>query len=92
MKLLVTGGAGYIGSIVSRLLISEGHELVVFDSLERGHREAVAPQAQLIVGDLRNPDEIDQALSSCFISRRWRWSVNPSITRSATTARTSAEP
>jgi UDP-glucose 4-epimerase len=66
MKLLVTGGAGYIGSIVSRRLISDGHELVVFDSLERGHREAVAPQAQLIVGDLRNAGEIDQALSCGF--------------------------
>ena len=41
MKLLVTGGAGYIGSIVSRLLIASGHEVVVLDNLERGHREAV---------------------------------------------------
>ena len=55
MKLLVTGGAGYIGSIVARLLIADGHEVVVLDNLERGHREAVPPQAQLIVGDLRNP-------------------------------------
>jgi UDP-glucose 4-epimerase len=66
MKLLVTGGAGYIGSIVSRRLIAQGHEVVVFDSLERGHREAVAPEAKLIVADLRNPDEVDAALSSGF--------------------------
>jgi UDP-glucose 4-epimerase len=57
MKLLVTGGAGYIGSIVARLLIANGHEIVVLDNLERGHREAVPAEAQLIVGDLRNPED-----------------------------------
>jgi len=66
MKLLVTGGAGYIGSIVARLLIADGHEVVVLDNLERGHREAAPPQAQLIVGDLRNPDEVDEALAPGF--------------------------
>ena len=55
MELLVTGGAGYIGSIVARLLIENGHEIVVLDNLERGHREAVPADAELIVGDLRNP-------------------------------------
>ncbi len=66
MKLLVTGGAGYIGSIVSRLLIDHGHEVVVFDNLERGHRAAVAPQAELIVGDLRDPTQIDAVLARGF--------------------------
>ena len=41
MKLLVTGGAGYIGSIVARAADRQGHEIVVLDNLERGHREAV---------------------------------------------------
>jgi UDP-glucose 4-epimerase len=66
MKLLVTGGAGYIGSIVSRLLIGVGHEVVVLDNLERGHREAVAPEAKLVVADLRNADEVDAALTEGF--------------------------
>jgi UDP-glucose 4-epimerase len=66
MKLLLTGGAGYIGSIVSRLLIEQGHSLVVFDNLERGHREAVAAEAPLIVGDLRSADEIRRALEPGF--------------------------
>jgi UDP-glucose 4-epimerase len=66
MKLLVTGGAGYIGSIVARVLIADGHEVVVLDNLERGHREAVPPQAQMIVGDLRNPAEVAQALATGF--------------------------
>jgi UDP-glucose 4-epimerase len=64
MKLLVTGGAGYIGSIVARLLIDGGHEVVVLDNLERGHREAVPADARLIVGDLRNPEDPQQALSA----------------------------
>ena len=64
MKLLVTGGAGYIGSIVARLLIENGHQIVVLDNLERGHREAVPADAQLIVGDLRNPEDPRGALRS----------------------------
>jgi len=66
MKLLVTGGAGYIGSIVARVLIADGHEVVVLDNLERGHREAVPPQAQLIVGDVRDLDEVERALALGF--------------------------
>ena len=62
MKLLVTGGAGYIGSIVARLLLENGHQIVVLDNLERGHREAVPPQAQMIVGDIRNPEDPRGAL------------------------------
>ena len=58
MRLLVTGGAGYIGSIVARKLLSAGHELVVLDNLERGHREAVPPGARLIVADLQDRDAL----------------------------------
>jgi UDP-glucose 4-epimerase len=66
MKLLVTGGAGYIGSIVTRLLLGEGHEVVVFDNLERGHREAVAPEARLVVGDLTDAGAIRAAVAEGF--------------------------
>jgi UDP-glucose 4-epimerase len=66
LKLLVTGGAGYIGSVVSRQLLDAGHEVVVLDSLERGHRAAVAPQARLVVADLRDPDATQSALSEGF--------------------------
>ncbi|HEX8631177.1 MAG TPA: NAD-dependent epimerase/dehydratase family protein, partial [Catenuloplanes sp.] len=45
MKLLVTGGAGYIGSVVTRLLLDAGHEVVVLDDLSTGHAESIAPQA-----------------------------------------------
>lgn len=62
MKVLVTGGAGYIGSVTVACLLDDGHDVVVFDNLERGHREAVDARAKLIVGDLRRPEEIDAAV------------------------------
>ncbi|MFD0685471.1 UDP-glucose 4-epimerase GalE [Actinomadura fibrosa] len=53
MKLLVTGGAGYIGSVVSALLLEAGHEVVVLDDLSTGHEDAVPPGARLVRGTLR---------------------------------------
>jgi UDP-glucose 4-epimerase len=52
MKLLVTGGAGYIGSIVAQQLLEAGHEVVVLDNLARGHRAAVPDGAKLVQADL----------------------------------------
>jgi UDP-glucose 4-epimerase len=66
LKLLVTGGAGYIGSIVSRHLLADDHEVVVLDNLERGHRAAVPPQARLVVVDLRDGDAVHKALAEGF--------------------------
>ncbi|MEV4758085.1 UDP-glucose 4-epimerase GalE [Micromonospora sp. NPDC049559] len=48
MKLLVTGGAGYIGSVVTRMLIDAGHQVVVLDDLRTGHAEALAPEATFV--------------------------------------------
>ncbi|HEY2771595.1 MAG TPA: UDP-glucose 4-epimerase GalE [Solirubrobacteraceae bacterium] len=66
MKLLVTGGAGYIGSIVAAQLLSEGNEVVVLDNLERGHREAVPDGARFIEVDLREREAVAAALSEGF--------------------------
>ena len=52
MKLLVTGGAGYIGSVTSRLLLDAGHEVVVLDNLSYGFRDAVAPDATFVEADI----------------------------------------
>ena len=54
MKLLVTGGAGYIGSVVAAQLIEDGHTVLVLDDLSTGHLDAVPPGAQFIKGDLRD--------------------------------------
>ncbi|MCG3137394.1 MAG: UDP-glucose 4-epimerase [Phycisphaerae bacterium] len=52
MKILVTGGAGYVGSHCVRALRAAGHEVVVFDNLEQGNRQAVPPEVELVRGDL----------------------------------------
>jgi UDP-glucose 4-epimerase len=62
MKVLVTGGAGYIGSVVAGQLVAAGHEVVVFDNLSRGHRQAVPKGADLIVGELADRNLLDQLL------------------------------
>jgi UDP-glucose 4-epimerase len=66
MKLLVTGGAGYIGSIVAQQLLDAGHEVAVLDSLERGHREAVPREARLLEVDLRDADATRDAVAEGF--------------------------
>lgn len=58
----VTGGSGYIGSVVVRDLLALGYEVTVFDNLERGHRCNVPAEARLIIGDLRNENAIKSAL------------------------------
>lgn len=52
MNVLVTGGAGYIGSVVVDTLVKSGHRVVVYDNLSKGHRAAVSHEAQLVVGDI----------------------------------------
>ena len=64
MKVLVTGGAGYIGSVVAEELLQAGHQVVVFDNLSRGHRQAVPKNAELVVGDLADRACLDQLLRS----------------------------
>ncbi len=62
MKVLVTGGAGYIGSVTTEKMLDAGHEIVVFDNLERGHKEALDERARFIEGDLRDKDSIASAM------------------------------
>lgn len=62
MRILVTGGAGYIGSITTRALVDAGHEVVVLDSLERGHRRAVDPRATLVVASVGDREVLDSVL------------------------------
>ncbi|MGH9766502.1 MAG: UDP-glucose 4-epimerase GalE [Blastocatellia bacterium] len=62
MKVLVTGGAGYIGSVVVEQLIKRGHEAVVYDNLSKGHAAAVAPEVTFIRADLMDRDSLVCAL------------------------------
>jgi UDP-glucose 4-epimerase len=58
VKLLVTGGAGYIGSVTSQLLLDAGHQVVVLDNLVTGFREAVAPDATFVEKDIENAADV----------------------------------
>src|SRR5689334_19130683 len=66
MRVVVTGGAGYIGSIVATHLLGAGHEVVVLDSLERGHRSAVPSDAEFRIADLRDRDGLERAVPDDF--------------------------
>lgn len=62
VKIFVTGGAGYIGSICVEQLLDLGHEVVIFDNLTEGHRKALDPRGRLIIGDLQDPGSIGAAM------------------------------
>jgi len=64
MKILVVGGAGYIGSICSEVLLNEGYDVVIFDNLTEGHRGAVDSRARFVEGDLADRPAVDAAISS----------------------------
>ena len=59
MNILVTGGAGFIGSFMTKALLDRGYYVVVFDSLERGQRDAVDPRAKFIQGDIKDTVALD---------------------------------
>lgn len=63
MTILVTGGAGFIGSIVVEQLAEAGEQVVVYDNLYQGHREAVHPKATLVVGGLADPAKLAQTMA-----------------------------
>ncbi|HXM32036.1 MAG TPA: UDP-glucose 4-epimerase GalE [Chthoniobacterales bacterium] len=63
MKILVVGGAGYIGSVCAELLLDEGHDVAVFDNLSEGHRRAIDSRATFIEGDLAERARIQAALA-----------------------------
>lgn len=63
MKILVTGGAGYIGSVVTEELLNDGHEAIVYDSLYKGHRAAVDPRAGFVQADLMDSDGLRRSLT-----------------------------
>jgi UDP-glucose 4-epimerase len=64
VKIFVTGGAGYIGSICAEELLRRGHEVTIFDTLTEGHRGAIDPRATFIQGDLSDPKSISLAIAT----------------------------
>jgi UDP-glucose 4-epimerase len=64
MRVLVVGGAGYIGSVVSEHLVEQGHDVIIFDSLVKGHKEAVPAEAKFVEGDLSNDGDLKTAFAT----------------------------
>ncbi len=67
MKILVTGGAGYIGSFMTTLLLEKGYQVVVVDNLSRGRKDSVDSRAEFIIGDLNKRDFV----SSLFLKNEF---------------------
>ena len=62
MRVLVTGGAGYVGSVVAEELVAAGHAVVVYDDLSKGHRDAVPRAATFVQGDLLDAPTLGRTL------------------------------
>ena len=65
MRILVTGGCGYVGSITARYLLERGHDVVVLDSLVRGHASFAPSGARLVVGDVGDRASAEEATDGC---------------------------
>jgi UDP-glucose 4-epimerase len=64
-RILVTGGAGYIGSVVVAQLLARGYQPIVLDDLSHGHRAAIPAAARLIVGDIADRADLDLIFKEC---------------------------
>jgi nucleoside-diphosphate-sugar epimerase len=82
MKALVTGGAGYIGSVVAAQLLDAGHRVVVLDDLSRGHADAVPPGAERVVASLNDAAALAAPLSGGIDARCATRADGPATRRS----------
>lgn len=67
MRVLVTGGAGFIGSHLVDALVRDGHEVRVLDNLSNGKRENLNPKADFLVGDVRRAEDLAEAIEDCEV-------------------------
>lgn len=82
MRILVTGGAGYIGSIVTEQLIVSGHQVVVFDNLYQGHLDAVHPEALFVKGDLADSAAINRVFDAHRLDAVMHFASNTLVSES----------
>jgi len=84
MKIFVTGGAGYIGSICVEELLNAGHRVTVFDNLTEGHKSAIDPRANFVQGDLSHPPSVTEALSQSGAEAVMHFAANALVGESMT--------
>ena len=84
MNVLVTGGAGYIGSIVTEHLLKQGHNVTVLDNLQQGHREAVLSPAEFVSGDICDVKTLTQIFSNIRIDAVMHMAANTLVGHSMT--------
>jgi len=65
MRVLVTGGAGYIGSIAVEILMQQGHEISILDDCSTGHAKSVPASARFIQGSILDSEQVAAALAGC---------------------------
>ena len=84
MRVLVTGGAGYVGSVVCEHLVSAGHTAVVYDNLAKGHRDAVQPPARLVEGDVLDGPRLGAVLADEHIEAVMHFAADSLVGESMT--------
>ena len=84
MKILVTGAAGYIGSVLTEALLENGHSVIALDNLNQGHREAVAPGATFVFADLNDSQTLDKIFSEFQVDAVMHLAAEPSVETSMT--------
>ena len=82
MKILVTGGAGYIGSFMVRLLLDRGRQVVVFDNLERGRKEIIDSRAKFVEGDIKNRKSLESLFKNELIDALMHFAAYISVEES----------
>ena len=84
MKILITGGAGYIGSICAEEILNAGHHVAVYDNLSEGHRSAVDPRAEFILGKPEEHGDILDAVKSWMPDAIMHFAANALVGESMT--------
>ena len=84
MHILVTGGAGYVGSILAEELVAKGHQVIVLDNLKQGHRAAIVPEAIFIEADIGDRETLEDMFGRYSIEAVMHLAADTSVEYSMT--------